>query len=149
MKEKLPLDYTFPRPNLKIEESTPAELGILQERWSLSQLSLVFQVCDMQSKHFSVFGLEFYAICEAQYRIRRNIGGALIWRCAESSCLADFNIGGEARGHVTSTLVYTRMNSFCGFNHCQVLTAIAPIHQIQLSSKLYVLDRLREEYCPG
>ena len=50
------------------------------------------------------------------YRIRRNIGGALIWQCAESSCLADFNIGGEARGHVSNTLVYTQMKSFRGFN---------------------------------
>ena len=39
-----------------------------------------------------------------EYHIRRNIGGALIWRIAESSHLADFNIGGRARGHVSSTL---------------------------------------------
>ena len=38
------------------------------------------------------------------YRIRRNIGGALIWRIAEISRLADFNIGGRARGHVSNTL---------------------------------------------
>ena len=50
------------------------------------------------------------------YHIRRNIGGTLIWRCAESSRLADFNIGSEARGHVSNTLVYTWMKSFCGFN---------------------------------
>ena len=40
----------------------------------------------------------------------------LIWRCAESSCLVDFIIGGEARGHVSNTLVYTQMKSFRGFN---------------------------------
>ena len=30
--------------------------------------------------------------------------GALIWRIAESLRLADFNIGGRARGHVSNTL---------------------------------------------
>ena len=51
-----------------------------------------------------------------EYCIRRNIGGALIWRCAENSCSADFNIGDEARGHVSNTLIYTQMKSFRGFN---------------------------------
>ena len=41
---------------------------------------------------------------ERYYRIRRNIGSALIWWIAESSHLADFNIGGRARGNVSNTL---------------------------------------------
>ena len=41
--------------------------------------------------------------------IRRNIGGALIWRITESL----FGIGGGACGHV---LVYTWMKSFRGLN---------------------------------
>ena len=74
----------------------------------------------------------------AAYRIRRNIGGALIWRSAENSRLADFKIGGEARGHVSNTLVYTRMKSFRGFN-------IGGPYQNRQSAKLkireiYVLD---------
>ena len=45
--------------------------------------------------------------------VRRNIGDALIWQIAESSHL---NIGGEAQGHVSNTLVYTWTKSFHGFN---------------------------------
>ena len=38
------------------------------------------------------------------YRIRRNIGGALIWRVAKGLRLVDFNIDGRARSHVSNTL---------------------------------------------
>ena len=51
-----------------------------------------------------VFLIQNQCLTKPIYRIRRNIGGALIWRIAESSRLANFNIGGRARGHVSNTL---------------------------------------------
>ena len=53
------------------------------------------------------YSFENEFVYRTKYCIRRNIGSDLIWQIAESLCLVDFKIGGEARGHVSNTLTYT------------------------------------------